>query len=129
MNISPKNNPADDMIICRCENIRLGQLREAIRKSDFITVNRLKKSTRAGMGQCQGRTCAKALELILEKEANILMGTEGFRNRPPIRGVPLAALAALADQFEDPAGPVSILMTRKPEMQKADKTEVTEENA
>lgn len=123
------NKLLDDMIICRCESIRLCQLREAIQNSDFITVNRLKKITRAGMGQCQGRTCAKTLELILEKEAKISMGTEAFRKRPPIRGVPLETLAATANRFEEPAGPVSILMTRRPKTQKADKTGDNEENA
>jgi hypothetical protein len=78
------------------------------------TVNEVKKLTRAGMGLCQGRSCARTVELILEREGGIPVGTEPYRARPPIRPVPLAGLASGAEDFAEPSGPVSVVMLRKP---------------
>src|SRR5205085_5065588 len=51
---------ADDTILCRCEAIRVGQVREAIRAFDVAEMNRMKAITRVGMGRCQGRMCGLA---------------------------------------------------------------------
>jgi len=110
-----KDTPRDanvDLTICRCESVRLDQLRQAIRYSKVSTVNQLKKLTRAGMGPCQGRTCARALERVLELEANIPVGTEPYRSRPPVRNISVESLAASAGQYIEPAGPVSVVMLR-----------------
>jgi bacterioferritin-associated ferredoxin len=103
------------LIICRCEGIRLEQIQASIRHSGVQTVNQLKKLTRAGMGPCQGRTCARIVENILAAEAGTPLGTEAFRSRPPVREVSMGALATGADQFEEPAGPVRVVMTRSPD--------------
>jgi NADPH-dependent 2,4-dienoyl-CoA reductase/sulfur reductase-like enzyme len=51
---------ADDMtIVCRCEDVTLGQLRA------FKGWREAKLQTRCGMGACQGRTCAAATREIL----------------------------------------------------------------
>ena len=51
----------DDSLVCRCEEISAGALREALRASFGPTeVNRLKAFTRCGMGRCQGRFCGLA---------------------------------------------------------------------
>lgn len=68
----------DDPVICRCESIGLKHLQQTILQSKVSTVNQLKKLTRAGMGPCQGRTCARSLERLLEIEAGIPAGTEAF---------------------------------------------------
>ena len=102
----------DDLIICRCESVKLGQIQSTIRRSGAQTVNQVKKLTRAGMGLCQGRTCAKVVESILETEGISPTGTEPYQMRPPVRGIPVAALADAADCFDEPAGPVSVAMTR-----------------
>jgi hypothetical protein len=39
-------------------------------------------------------------------------GTEPYQARPPVRGIPVAVLADASDQFDEPAGPVSIAMNR-----------------
>ncbi len=95
------------VIICRCEAITAGAIRGAIRRSDARTINALKKLTRAGMGRCQGRTCAALLQRILAAEAGVPPGAAPYQARPPVRPVPLALLAAAADHFEKPAGAVN----------------------
>ncbi len=113
--MSEKSNPErfdDDLIVCRCEGITLGEIRLSLHHSDAGTVNQVKKVTRAGMGSCQGRTCACLVEMILAFEARIPQGTELYKSRPPVRGVLMGALAASADEFEEPAGPISVVMLR-----------------
>lgn len=107
-------NPPNDLIICRCESVSLGKIRDCLKSSAARTVNEVKKLTRAGMGVCQGRTCARTVELIIEREDGTPLGTESYRVRPPIRPVPLYDLAAGAEDFSEPTGPVSVVMLRKP---------------
>ena len=102
----------EPITICRCEGVTLGQLKDCIQHSSAKTVNQVKKLTRAGMGPCQGRTCAGVLEKILALEAETPSGTENLHSRPPVRGVHLRALAAPSDEFAEPAGPVSVVMLR-----------------
>ena len=107
-----REGPHDDPVICRCESIGLKHLQQTIRQSKITTVNQLKKLTRAGMGPCQGRTCARSVERLLEIEAGIPVGTEAYRSRPPVRNISIASLAASEDQYTEPPGPVSVVMLR-----------------
>ena len=107
-----REEPHGDPVICRCESIGWKQLQQAIRQSRVTTVNQLKKITRAGMGLCQGRTCAKAVERIIEIETGIPVGTEPYRSRPPVRTISIASLAESADHYTEPPGPVSVVMLR-----------------
>ncbi len=102
----------EDLIICRCESVKLGPIQSAIRRSGAQTVNQVKKLTRAGMGLCQGRTCAKVVESILESEGVSPSGAEPFQARPPVRGIPVAVLADTADQYHEPVGPVRVDLSR-----------------
>ena len=47
----------NDIIICRCEDITLGEIREQIAQGKH-TLEEIKRACRSGMGPCQGRTCA-----------------------------------------------------------------------
>jgi NADPH-dependent 2,4-dienoyl-CoA reductase/sulfur reductase-like enzyme len=51
----------DEVLVCRCEEVTAGVLRQALR-ADFgpREINRLKAFTRCGMGRCQGRFCSLA---------------------------------------------------------------------
>lgn len=119
----------DRMIICRCESVSLGHLKETIRQSGAATVNQLKKLTRAGMGPCQGRTCSRTVESILENEAKIPAGTEPYRSRPPVRGVSVTTLAASADQFREPAGPVSVVALRASDSEEKNQKQMSKDSA
>ena len=121
------DNTNDELIICRCESVRLGHLRQTVRHSGVTTVNQLKKLTRAGMGPCQGRTCAKSVEQVLENEAKIPIGSEPYRSRPPVHNISIASLAASADHYLEPSGPVSVTMLRASDSEKADHDPATEE--
>lgn len=57
----------DDIMVCRCEEITVGEIREAIRLG-ARDVTGVKRRTRAGMGLCQGRTCEALVQQILRQE-------------------------------------------------------------
>ena len=81
-------------IICRCEEITEQEIREAIREFDLRTVDDLKRLTRAGMGLCQGRSCARLTARILSEETNIKISELlPSSKRPPLRPVKIGLLA------------------------------------
>lgn len=62
-----KKDPAYANIVCRCENIAEGEIRDAIRRG-ANTLDGVKLRTRSGMGRCQGGFCTpKILELLTEE--------------------------------------------------------------
>ena len=82
-----------DSIVCRCEEITLGEVREAVRRG-ARDVDAVKRMTRAGMGLCQGRMCGPALQEIIARQKGIVPAEIGYLNpRPPAKPVPLSALA------------------------------------
>ena len=60
----------DDLIVCRCEEVTVGDIKKAI-AGGAVTVEGIKKRTRAGMGLCQGRTCSRLVSRILGSETGI----------------------------------------------------------
>ncbi|WP_019614007.1 NAD(P)/FAD-dependent oxidoreductase [Psychromonas ossibalaenae] len=54
---------ADDTVICRCESVRLKEIKKAVSCSAGA-LNDIKMATRASMGPCQGRQCGNALVQI-----------------------------------------------------------------
>ena len=102
----------DDLVVCRCEGVTLDQVKACVHVSEARSVNQVKKLTRAGMGPCQGRTCAAIVEKILSNETGVSRGSEPYYACPPLRGIPLEVLAADANRFAEPAGPVRAVMWR-----------------
>ena len=49
-------NLDEDIIICRCEDIKLSEIRQSIADGN-LSSEEIKRSCRCGMGPCQGRTC------------------------------------------------------------------------
>jgi NADPH-dependent 2,4-dienoyl-CoA reductase/sulfur reductase-like enzyme len=85
---------ADDTIVCRCEDVRAREIRDAAR-SGVADVNLVKRWTRAGMGLCQGRTCgATVCELVAQATWRQADEVGRLRARPPLRPLPAATLAA-----------------------------------
>jgi glycine/D-amino acid oxidase-like deaminating enzyme len=85
----PTNGPAD-LVVCRCEAVTLGILREACSRSGARDVGTLKRLTRAGMGRCQGRYCGPVLrDLVGAAPIEAALPAPQM----PVRPVPLAALA------------------------------------
>lgn len=90
----------DDAVICRCEEITLGRVRELAR-SGCTDPNQLKSISRCGMGPCQGRMCGHTVSELLAQLQNKPVGEVGyFRLRPPIKPLQLNELAALASTPE-----------------------------
>jgi len=82
---------ADDLVICRCENVDAGTLRRAVREGGATEINRLKALTRVGMGRCQGRVCGGPAAEILACSAGKAVAEVGrLRAQPPIKPIPLA---------------------------------------
>jgi NADPH-dependent 2,4-dienoyl-CoA reductase/sulfur reductase-like enzyme len=75
-----KKLAADETIVCRCEDVRYGRLRN--QKSWQAA----KLQTRCGMGPCQGRICGSALEFIF--------GWVPDSPRPPVFPARVQTLAA-----------------------------------
>ena len=87
------NDLPDETIICRCEDIDLGQIREQIRNG-YNSLDALKKATNSGMGNCQGRTCGPIIQDVLAALTQVAAGeVPPYSVRNPIKPVPLAALA------------------------------------
>ena len=85
----------DDLLICRCEEITAGQLRQCVQETGAREINRLKALTRVGMGRCQGRTCGVAAAEILAHACRTGPDAVGrLRGQAPIK--PLAFSAVLA---------------------------------
>lgn len=88
---------ADCTIACRCEDITLGTLRQAI-GAGHDTLASLKRNTRLGMGRCQGRYCAGVAAHLIERSCGHPPKVDsGFAPRAPAKPVPIAALT-----FEKP---------------------------
>ncbi len=83
---------ADDLVICRCENVSAGALRQAAADDGAVEINRLKALTRVGMGRCQGRMCSGAAAEILACSTGRAVAEVGrLRAQPPIKPIPLLA--------------------------------------
>lgn len=83
--------PTDDTIVCRCENVTLGALREAF-ATGHLAPNTIKRVTRAGMGWCGGRTCLHAVSALAELHGAPAAAAP-MTPRPLVRPVTLASLA------------------------------------
>ena len=81
--------PDDDLIICRCEEITKGEIRQAVHDGMF-TLTEVKRYLRTGMGLCQGQTCGRLVKNIVEKELNKRI-TPAAENtaRAPMRPIPM----------------------------------------
>ena len=65
-------NPHFGHIVCRCETVTEAEIVDAIRRpAGAITLDGLKRRTRAGMGRCQGGFCTPRAVEILSRELGI----------------------------------------------------------
>lgn len=73
-----KNLPDAETIVCRCEDVKFGDLK------NYHSFREAKLQTRCGMGSCQGRICGSATEFLFD--------WKNERVRPPIFPVKLENL-------------------------------------
>lgn len=89
--------PADDVLLCRCEEVSAGEVRKAA-SLGAQGPNQLKAFTRAGMGPCQGRMCALTVAATLaEAQGRTATDVGLMRVRMPISPVSVQEMAALDD--------------------------------
>jgi glycerol-3-phosphate dehydrogenase len=59
-------------IVCRCEEVSRGEIRDALRRSvPCDTLDGVKRRVRAGMGRCQGGFCSPQVTQIIAEELQI----------------------------------------------------------
>jgi glycerol-3-phosphate dehydrogenase len=84
-----KINPTYGKIVCRCETISEGEIRQAIRTNPCaLDVDGIKHRTRSGMGRCQGGFCSPYIMELISNELNIEMEsvTKNGNNAPMLVG-------------------------------------------
>ncbi|MEV5610891.1 FAD-dependent oxidoreductase [Streptomyces sp. NPDC052225] len=87
----------DGTVVCRCEEVTAGAVREAVDELGAGDARTVKLLTRAGMGWCQGRMCGAAV-------AGLVGGEQPPAKRPFACPVPLGVLAGRTpDPAPDPA--------------------------
>ncbi|SMG50871.1 FAD/NAD(P)-dependent oxidoreductase [Paraburkholderia susongensis] len=75
--------PADTTLLCRCEDVSVGEVRRCADWRDA------KLQTRCGMGPCQGRICGAA--------ANLYFGWPAAMPRPPFNPAQIGTLMTAAE--------------------------------
>lgn len=87
-----------DTILCRCEEVTLGQVQDAVALGQ-TTTNEVKMVTRCGMGECQGRMCGQLVARAVAKAAGKTVAQVGLLlPRPPLFPIPIADLAQIYAQ-------------------------------
>ncbi|MBW2656168.1 MAG: (2Fe-2S)-binding protein [Deltaproteobacteria bacterium] len=88
-----ESTDTDDLVICRCEEITRGEIKDAIRNG-IQTLNGIKRITRAGMGLCQGQTCQQLVARILTEELGLAAADiDPTTARGPVRPLRLEVFA------------------------------------
>lgn len=89
-------NSEENMIVCRCEDITLKEIRGLITQG-FETMNEVKKISRCGMGPCQGRTCQQiVMKEIAKATGKDIRDVKVSTFRPPAENIKLGILAEAA---------------------------------
>lgn len=84
----------DDIVVCRCEEVTAGRVRDAVRELGATDLRSVKLLARPGMGLCQGRICGPGVAGLLAAETGH-PGTDaaGAAARPVAVPVRLGSLA------------------------------------
>jgi octopine oxidase subunit A len=86
--------PADDVLVCRCEEVTAAALREVVRQG-CLGPNQAKAFLRAGMGPCQGRLCGPVVSEIIAAARGVSPAEAGYyRIRPPLKPIAVGELIA-----------------------------------
>lgn len=83
----------DKIVICRCEEITLDEIREWIDRG-YDSFNELKRVLRVGMGPCQGRGCQDIILREISRRAGVPIDqVEAGTVRPPVKPIKTVLLA------------------------------------
>ena len=85
--------PADDVIVCRCEDVSAGEIRQHV-ELGCLGPNQTKAFSRCGMGPCQGRLCGLSVTEIIADHRQVPAAEVGYyRIRSPLKPITLAQLS------------------------------------
>ncbi|MDB5447893.1 MAG: hypothetical protein JWQ97_3210 [Phenylobacterium sp.] len=80
----------DAAVVCRCETITAGELRNVVGDTGAAEANRAKAFSRVGMGRCQGRYCGHAGAEIIARAAGVPVEQVGrLRGQAPVKPLPI----------------------------------------
>ena len=92
--------PDGDLLICRCEEITKQEIVDAIMEG-YTTVSTVRKRTRAGMGFCQGKTCGRLVQQLINQYAHLAPEEiEPARVRPPVRPISSSVFVKGDDELD-----------------------------
>lgn len=81
----------DDTLLCRCEAVTIGTMRDAVADLGAEDVNRAKAFVRPGMGRCQGRMCGLATSELYARLRGLPLDQAGrLRGQAPVKPIPLS---------------------------------------
>ncbi|MHB8946925.1 MAG: (2Fe-2S)-binding protein [Bacillota bacterium] len=93
-----------EVIICRCEDITAEEVRKLI-ADGYRTPDEIKRLSRCGMGQCQGRTCRNlVLQEISAATGRDVKDIPMATFRPPTKPVKLGLFAKAKAESETEGG-------------------------
>ncbi len=93
--------PADDTLVCRCEEVTAGQIR-GYAKLGCSGPNQTKAFGRPGMGPCQGRYCGLTVtEILAEANGTTPEEVGYYRQRFPLKPVNLGQLIGAGSPREE----------------------------
>jgi thioredoxin reductase/bacterioferritin-associated ferredoxin len=85
---------SDETIVCRCEEVTAGQIRDTVHELDVQGPNQLKAYLRCGMGPCQGRLCGPTVSAIIAQQRGQTPEDVGYyRLRVPVKPVTIGEIA------------------------------------
>jgi len=80
----------DETVVCRCETITAGELRQVVRATGAAEANRAKAFSRVGMGRCQGRYCGQSgAEIIACASGSPVEQVGRLRGQAPVKPLPV----------------------------------------
>ena len=80
----------NETVVCRCEMIKAGEIKQSVRYKQADEVNRSKSFTRVGMGRCQGRYCEHVNRHLIAKASqhnDTFVGRQ--RSQAPVKPLPV----------------------------------------
>ncbi|MFO7878198.1 MAG: (2Fe-2S)-binding protein [Desulfovermiculus sp.] len=82
----------DATIICRCEDLTVEDIRDWIQRG-YTSLDEIKRVTRCGMGQCQGRTCRPlVMQEISRQTCHRIEDMQMSTFRPPLEPMRIQAI-------------------------------------
>lgn len=103
--VSPRDAAtiSDETVLCRCEEVTFGDVRRSLRKVPGHAGG-VKRSTRVGMGACQGRYCGPVAARLAAEAASAPVDERAFfAPRVPVKPVSISSICAVHDLLGDDA--------------------------